>query len=217
MQLKKLSLSAFLACGVSISAIAQEAHVHGSWESFAALEDGKLTITLSGPLVDVLGYEHAPASEKEHKQLHQFEMNLAKAGLMVTPAAAADCVAAKPVLVLPEKYQKALDEHKEHHDHGDHDHGDHDHGDHDHDDHDHDEHDHGEHDHGEHDHDEHDHQADADITYVWSCASAAKLSAISYGLFSAYPAIKQVDAVFLGDDGQKAQRLTAKTSTFSLK
>ena len=55
---------------------AQQAHVHGAWELFAALDDKQLSITIKGPLVDAIGFEHTPVEKTEFDAVKNLQENL---------------------------------------------------------------------------------------------------------------------------------------------
>ena len=146
-----------------------KAHIHGAWELFAALDGNELSITMSGPLVDLLGFENRPASAEEKAAVENLQTRLSAPEAILTLDKRAGCTLSGPVAItMPEGYavqaaapdDGAHDEH-EHEDHEhDHDHEhehEHEHEDHDHDKHEgHEEHEH-EHEDKDHDHDEHEH------------------------------------------------------------
>ncbi|MHA7871770.1 MAG: ZrgA family zinc uptake protein, partial [Hyphococcus sp.] len=55
---------------------AHDAHVHGTWELFAALDDTQLSVTIKGPLLDVLGFEHAPTNDAERDTVQEIQDRL---------------------------------------------------------------------------------------------------------------------------------------------
>ncbi|MHA7873221.1 MAG: ZrgA family zinc uptake protein, partial [Hyphococcus sp.] len=62
--------------------------------------------------------------------------------------------------------------------------------------------------------DDHDvHANDVELTYVFDCPSPSRLRAITMKGFDAFPAIENVDAVFLGEARQAARRLGRGTQT----
>lgn len=186
---------------------AQEAHVHGAWALFAALDEDQLSVTVKGPIVDVLGFERRPSTEDELKSIAAFENQIADPGAFFTLSDRAGCVAAAaPEIVLPEGFSTSNDPDEEddhdHHDGDGHDHDDDEH----HDDHDHDDHDHDGDEHDDHEphHDDHDagddhddghndghggDHNDVDVSYVFTCEKPSRLRAITVTGFDAYPAI----------------------------
>ncbi len=207
---------------------AHEAHVHGAWELFAALDDARLSVTLKGPLVDVLGFETFPDSDEERGAVANLREKLKSSEVMVTLDGRARCELVSPAaVVLPagfptEDGESASSDAHDHGEHDDHDHHD-DHSDHDdHDDHD----DHAAHEH-EHEHEKHhdDHADHADhdvhthnleVTYAFDCASPARLGEITVSGFETFPTIENVDAVFLDDTRQTADRLERGSQTLKI-
>ncbi|MGF1463709.1 MAG: DUF2796 domain-containing protein [Maricaulaceae bacterium] len=218
------------------------AHVHGAWDLFAALDGDVLRVTLLGPLADLIGDEPAIGSPEEAAALADLNAALMDQAPLVEFNDRAECRVDGPgqARVIQTADAEHDYDHGEHdHDHAehDHDHGEHenDHAEHDHDhgehDHDHDEHDHDHaehnHDHAEHDHDhaEHDHDhdqaghshgGDVEIVYAFSCGRSERLSALTVDAFETYAGIETIDAVFLGDGRQAADRLTASQTRLSL-
>jgi len=97
------------------------AHVHGSWDLFAALDGDTLSVNLTGPLVDVAGFEHTPRSHAEWETLEALASSLGGVNrLLAAPLAAACSAAGAPVITWPAGYDPAL--HDDHHHGDDHDH-----------------------------------------------------------------------------------------------
>lgn len=191
---------------------AHEAHVHGAWELFAALDDSRLTVTMNGPIVDLLGFERLPETEEEHAAVRALEDRLSTPQALFAIDERAQCTIVKPVnILLPEGFAKegANSEIKTAHRSGEHSH------DKEHDDHEHEKgHGHHEHEEGHHDHDIHD--SDLEVSYIFDCRSPTKLREITSAAFEAFPSIETVDAVFLGDNAQKAQKLTRNSKTLQI-
>lgn len=94
------------------------AHVHGAWELFAALDGAQLSVTLKGPIVDILGFEAAPANDQERQAVAALADRLKAVEVMLSLDRRADCDLSAPVAVaLPESFSS---------EHADHAHGDHD-------------------------------------------------------------------------------------------
>ena len=162
-----------------------DAHVHGAWELFAALDGADLSVTVKGPIVDVLGFETAPASERERQAVTDLTAFLETPEAMVSLDQRAGCRLSGPVAVnLPEGFSTETAKADEDHDHA-HD-NDHDHG--------------------------HDiHKSDVELTYAFTCNAPKRLNAITLTGFTAFPELKTVDAVFLSDTKQSAQRLEPRS------
>jgi len=96
---------------------AGSAHVHGVWSLFAAVDDNALSVTLTGPLNDVLGFESAPSTEEEEAAVAAMLANLSDADALLTTDPAGNCSLEGPVEVaLPEGFE-AHDDESEAHDH----------------------------------------------------------------------------------------------------
>ncbi len=170
---------------------AHDVHVHGTWELFAALDDARLSVTLKGPLVDVLGFETVPDTDEEYSAVVRLEDQLKSSEAMLALDDRARCELSEPAaIVLPEGFSTETAKHangkahdhddkKEHHAHE-----------------------------GEDSHSDHDvHSHDLEVTYTFNCASPDRLGEITMAGFETFPAIENVDAVFLGDALQIARRL----------
>ena len=100
------------------------AHVHGAWELFAALDGAQLSVTVKGPIVDILGFETRPASDQERAAVVALTERLEPAESMVSIDPRANCALTAPVAVaLPKGFagedEKADDDHAHTHDHHD--------------------------------------------------------------------------------------------------
>lgn len=174
-------------------------HVHGAWEMFAALDDARLTVTMKGPLVDVLGFERLPETDEERASVVELKERVMSYQTMLALDDRVRCEASEPAaVVLPEGFLTEVAANSEEHADDDHDHAHHDEHDDDH-------------------HDEHDiHKNDLEVTYVFNCASPTRLRSITMSGFDAFPAIESVEAVFLGDAKQVAGRLTRDSQTLAI-
>ncbi len=183
-----------------------EAHVHGAWELFAALDDKQLSVTVKGPLIDVLGFERRPADEKEYAAIEELKARLDQPELLFALGGGPDCALSEPVRVLlPEGFSvehaehesdaHKADKHKASHDH---------------------DHDHDAHDGDAHHADQDVHTNDLEVSYVFQCQSPERLRAITSTAFESFPSIETVEAVFLGDGAQKALRLTPDANTLRI-
>lgn len=155
-----------------------EAHVHGHWEMFAAQDGDRLSLTLKGPIVDVLGFESTPQTTAQHDTITDVSKQLENLDFMLTIDPRAGCsLLEAATLQWPEGFQNDHDHHSHDHAHGDND----------------------------------DHANDLEIMYNLQCKTVDSLSIIRFIGFSVFPAITQVEAVFLGDKGQHANRLLPDT------
>ncbi|KRB67869.1 DUF2796 domain-containing protein [Noviherbaspirillum sp. Root189] len=97
--LKRYALFALLC--VTGSAIAGEVHQHGVAQMTAAIEGNTATIEFTSPLENLIGFEHAPRNDKEHKMVQALKEKFHKPESLLTPTAAADCRADPVDLELP--------------------------------------------------------------------------------------------------------------------
>lgn len=182
---------------------AHDVHVHGTWELFAALDDTQLSVTIKGPLVDVVGFEHAPETDDEHNAIQEIQDRLSAPEMMLALDERANCTLLEPVqIILPEGFaQQSIDD-AEDHGHELHEEADH--------------HGHDEHEDEEHQADHDVHTNDLEVSYAFDCRSPARLRAITMTGFDSFPTIENVDAVFLGDAKQTARRLERGTRTLMI-
>jgi hypothetical protein len=229
---------AVLALSFSVAASAQHAHEHGIADLRVAVDGGTLLIEFDSPLANLVGFEHAPRTEEQHRALAALKKQLSSPEALVVLPAAAGCKLVETELEIP-----GLDDadhhhghaHGEKHAHGDrHDHGhkkdhkhDHDHKkdhDHKHDhghghkkDHDH-KHSHGhdhKHDHG-HDHDHDQEHSDAYVAWQFECAQAAALDAVEVRLIEIWPGIRVLRSETAGAGGQSARRIESARERLAL-
>ncbi|GAD88082.1 hypothetical protein VHA01S_003_01580 [Vibrio halioticoli NBRC 102217] len=231
------SLSALTLAVTSISAHAEEhfrqhgAHVHGSVELNIAQDGQDLLVEIRAPGADVIGFEHMPKTEEQHKIFDKAMAHLNSADSILQISDEAGCTLTTKE-VTPALSEGDHDDHEGHdhegHDHDGHDHDGHDH--HAHEGHDHEGHDHDGHDHDGHDHDGHDHHAheghDHDghhdghgqfnIAYQYQCKDMSKLTQIDTNWFKLFSGTKVIHANLLTDSAQLATELTKGNSVIKL-
>lgn len=214
---------------VATTAYTQNAHVHGLAALNIVIEENVLAVELTSPLANLSGFEHAPATAAEQKELTRVQAMLLQADSLFKLPAAAECTAIASATIDgpgfltssdmvaadghhdPDHKQTMADatnDHDDDHDAGNHDddhdrdHDDEHHsGNHD-DDHDEDhddDHHAGNHD-GDHDGDHAEH-ADVRVSYRFRCDSPAKLSALTLVVFETFPSIETLDVTALGATG----------------
>lgn len=91
-------------------------HEHGVGELDVALEGGVLELELRSPAANLLGFEHAPRSAEEHRQVARLREQLGQAQALFDLPAAADCRLTAQQLDSPlfATTDHAHDEHDEH-------------------------------------------------------------------------------------------------------
>lgn len=171
---------------------AHDAHIHGTWELFAALDGRQLSLTVKGPIFDLVGFEHAPSSTAEREAFQDAQDRLGAPGTLFSLDGRAKCALREPAAIaLPDGFADAFDDERNNADHRGHN--------------------------GEGAHDDHNvHASDVEVSYIFECQSPSRLRTILVTGFDAFPAIENVDAVFLSDAKQAAQRLTRGAHTLTL-
>ncbi len=83
----------FFCCVIAMPALAHEpgAHVHGTANLQVAIDGKVLTLNLESPLNNLLGFEHAPRSEKQTAAVRRMAERLNQAATLFAPTLAARC------------------------------------------------------------------------------------------------------------------------------
>ncbi|NMG34400.1 DUF2796 domain-containing protein [Azoarcus sp. TTM-91] len=87
----RLPLALLLACFCSAARAQHAAHDHGVAELRVALEGRMLQVEYASPLDTLVGFEHAPSDERQHRLLAEAEATLRNAGRLFRLPAAAGC------------------------------------------------------------------------------------------------------------------------------
>lgn len=101
-----------------------QAHVHGVAKLEVAVEGGRIDLHLESPLEALLGFEHAPRSDKERAVVARMRQTLEQGGRLFAPTAAAGCKLVSvqveaPVLEVGHKEHGHNEKHDKHEGHGD--------------------------------------------------------------------------------------------------
>ena len=80
---------------------AQHAHVHGLAKLQVAVDGPTLTLVLSSPLDNLLGFEHAPRTAKEKAAAADLTARLGKPETLLVPSPAAGCTVASAKVDAP--------------------------------------------------------------------------------------------------------------------
>ena len=110
---------ALLVVGLSVPATAgetrsHEAHEHGRGLLAVAAQGNELLIELEVPAVNVVGFEHEPSTDEQHRLVAEAVEAFKQADKLFVPSAAADCEAEKIEVAL---FEASHDEHAAEHDH----------------------------------------------------------------------------------------------------
>lgn len=92
------AVAASLAYGQSL---AQHAHVHGNAELQVTVQGQALTVLLATPLENLVGFEHAPRTDKQKAAAQALGEQLAKPDVLLVPSQAARCSASASVVNAP--------------------------------------------------------------------------------------------------------------------
>lgn len=101
------------------------AHVHGVAKLEVAVEGPHVDIRLESPLEALLGFEHAPRTDKERAAVARMRQALRQADRLFVPTVAAGCKLVSVEVEAPtlegheEHAHKAHEKHDEHDEHGD--------------------------------------------------------------------------------------------------
>ena len=98
-----------------------EAHEHGSGQLNVALDGKKLIIELIVPAMNVVGFEHPPRNDAEHKAIEDARNRFARADSLFTFPAAAGCSSSDVHVTLGQLEDDDHGHEKEHKGHKDHD------------------------------------------------------------------------------------------------
>lgn len=83
--------AAFALCVSALFAHAEAPHVHGLAELEIAVDGGEVTLLLTSPLDNLLGFERAPKNDKEIAAVRKMAQTLRRANLLFALAPAARC------------------------------------------------------------------------------------------------------------------------------
>jgi len=238
----KRFLCALAICGLApATSVAQ--HVHGVIELGVVVEGNTVAVSLSAPLSDVVGFEHAPENDEQLELIREAAALLANADAMFGLADSASCTISDTSIDGPAYVRQHLakddvgqvqthddhdDEHDSHGSESDHDEHEepaaHDHDDH-HDEHeesaarDHDDHDdhHDEHEESAaHDHDDSEQHAEVNANYEWACGNASNLDSLALRFTEGFAGVETIEIQVLTSAGAHVITAEGRTSSVSL-
>ena len=161
-------------------AMASAQHVHGVIELGVVVEGGEVAVSLSAPMHDVVGFEHAPEGDDQIQKVRQAAEVLSSSDEMFGLPVAANCEASHTSIEGPGFVMDYIDSaHAGHEEHDDH-----------HDDH------HSE----EVDHDGEVH-SEVNATYEWTCGDASNLDALDLRFMDSFSGVEKIDVQVLTPDG----------------
>lgn len=170
-----------------------DAHVHGIAALNLALEGEEVHVELDSPAANIVGFEHAPASEADHAALDKAVATLNKGDQLFLFNKEAGCKMEKAMVasaLLEEEHHDHEEKHSDDHGHKEK----------------------GEHGHDEHGHEEHEEETHSDIeaVYHFECDQPGKLMQLTVELFEAFPATEEINVQYVIEAKQGAKELTAK-------
>ena len=179
-----------------LTSVAQ--HVHGVVELGVVVEDATVAVSLTAPLSDVVGFEHAPESEEQETLIMEAATMLAVADAMFGFPESAQCELSSLDIDGPGYVTQHVAEEGDH---------DEDHHDHDHDHEDHDGHDH---------HDDHEEHAEVIGTYEWTCGDVSAIDSLDLLFTKGFANIDSINVQILTSAGARVLTLEGRVSSISL-
>jgi hypothetical protein len=184
------------ACGVALAgalvttaAFAEErrelsAHVHGHSSLAIAVEGSRVTMELHAPGMDILGFEHGPATDEQKAALEQAKAALADPLRLFVLPQAAGCKATAAAVEL-ETEEHAHEEGAEHHKEAEQ---------------------------AEEEHEGEEHEASGhaefEAAYALDCKDPTELASITFDFFDRFAGAQEVEVTLLTERGQTAYKVT---------
>jgi len=162
------------------------AHVHGLAALNLALEGREVHIELDSPAANIVGFEHAPASESDHAALDQAVAVLKDGDRLFRFNDEAGCR-----MENAKVSSELLEEEHEKHEHEGHaeEHADEQH---------------------EHEHEEGGTHSDIEVAYHFECSAPGALKQLTVELFKAFPGMHELEVQYVIESKQGAAELTAR-------
>ncbi len=174
-------------------------HVHGLAQLNIAIEGSDIHTEMESPAINIIGFEHNPASEEELHSAQKAMAQMEKGDqlFLFSPAAKCKLITAKVGTSMKMTLDHKAEEH--HHDgkDGQHHHHDGEGGHH--------------HHHGEDGHPHH--HSDIDATYHFSCINPEKLEQLQVKFFDYFQGFEKIKVQILGKDKQVGAELTSQNNS----
>ncbi len=175
-----------------------DAHSHGEGRLAIAIEGNRLQMELDAPAADIVGFEHAPSTAKQHKTIADAAARLTKLTELITPSPEAGCAVTEAKVDLTGLAPaKAVKGHAHNHGHKGHSHG----------------------------HDKPKDQAKAGAAeehaefravYTLECTTPASLKSLAFGYFKAFKGAEKLVVTMIGPKGQSSFEVTRKKPVLDL-
>jgi hypothetical protein len=196
--LTERNISRLILCAIAlvglVSADGEAQHVHGVIELGIVVEGGTIAVSLTAPLSDVVGFEHAPESDEQVQRIESAADLLSNADKMFGLADSADC-GVPDISVDGPGYFSGETEHSHDHQHGD----DHHHSDHTHS--------------HESNHEEH---TEIVANYEWTCGDIANLDALELNFIDGFASVEKVEIQVLTSSGARVFTFDGQEASISL-
>ena len=202
-------LRALAICGLAPATAAAQ-HVHGVIELGVVVEGDTVAVSLTAPLSDVVGFEHAPENDEQLELIRQAAAMLANADAMFGLADSANCSISVTSIDGPDYVRQHLakddassaEAHEDHHDSHD-SHGS--------------ESDHDEHDESAaHDHDDSEQHAEVNANYEWACGNASNLDSLALRFTEGFAGVETIEIQVLTSAGAHVITAEGRPSSVSL-
>lgn len=196
-------------CGLAPASVPAQ-HVHGVVELGVVVEGSTLAVSLTAPLSDVVGFEHAPESDEQLERIQQAAAMLSNAAAMFGPADSANCRISDTSIDGPAYVLQHLAEDDAGLAASDNDHGE------PHDSHDiesaHDE-------HAEsagHDHHDSEEHAEINANYQWVCGNVSDLDSLALRFTESFASVETIEIQILTSAGARLITAEGRAASVSL-
>jgi hypothetical protein len=172
-----------------------DAHVHGVAAMNLVVDGRELVLELETPAMNILGFEHAPRNDAEHRAVEEAAASLERAEEWLVPSPGAGC------RLETARVESALLEHNDHaegEEHGDQEEYENE-----------DKHAHGE------DHDEA--HTEFHVSYVFHCDYPAELDTLQVNWFGGFPGMEKIEVQAVTESRQIGGELTPDQTVIKLK
>jgi hypothetical protein len=166
------------------------AHVHGVSEFNIVIEGNKLEMQLRSPAINIVGFEHKARTEQQIRKVKQSEVKLNDHKALFS-FSSGGCRLTQAKIDLANLIKKNAIE-KDVHDHHKSD--------------------------LDHNHEkekEHDNHSEIVAHYYFDCEDVDDLSSLSLGFFDVFPAMQQINGIWITTSGQGAASLTRSNKTIT--
>jgi hypothetical protein len=168
------------------------AHVHGVSELNIVIEGNKLEMQLRSPAMNIVGFEHKASTAQQIRKVKQSEVKLHEHKALFS-FSSGDCRLTQAQIDLANLIKKNAIE-KDVHDHHKSD---------------------LDHHHEKEKEKEHDNHSEVVAHYYFDCEDVDDLSSLSLGFFDVFPAMQQINGIWITTSGQGAAALTRSNKTIT--